>query len=701
MLNRLQRHTKCAPGYCERKKKGTGEIFCRFGYPKKCREHSELSEDQGCEFVKLNTCRNDEILNSYNATFILGWRANFDFRPVINREAVIAYVAKYASKGETNSSSYQDTLQKAISCLKDSDAAGIAYQKMVSSFAAERDISSQETCHILYDLALVKSSRQYRSIYVSPDDSSENVNFEASSKEQWGILQCYKTRPIELKQELQHVSLLEFATSWNWKGNKYTKRGSRGAKAFVVNVWPRYQPDEDEPETYEKYCYARMLLHHHFVNDPKDSLLKHHVDWIAAYQLDCIEKGHVHVDSLPTACNENEDAESDSESVHGDDDDDEQWRAEWMQEAGRHPNQPVEMDFKNREGRDLDLQYNWIENSPDQNLVTTATKWLVDKIKESPNDGVQELPEVDYRKLKGEQRNVFLQVMAYFKKMKSGDQNLPDTFWLNVDGTAGTGKSFLIWAITTALRKLFSDGAITFDPVVRLAPTGVAAFGIRGWTINFGLMIPVKEGTEFNQLGQSSLAHFQTRWKEIKLLSLDEKSMVGRLQVGHMDRRLCQAYSQNADEILGGMSAIFFGDFAQLPPVGDSPMYSDQRSAYHTALHEEGCRVFESFDQSVTLKTVFCQTGQNAEQVKFREALLRLHTYSTTPEDYALFSTQFWDILTPALQAEFNDVLHLLPTCASVFPDDIITVTTGFALKNNINAYTYIKKQMNYQIWLV
>ena len=179
-------------------------------------------------------------------------------------------------------------------------------------------------------------------------------------------------------------------------------------------------------------------------------------------------------------------------------------------------------------------------------------------------------------------------------------------------------------------------------------------------------MIPVEEGTEFNQLGQSSLAHFQTHWKEIKLLILDEKSMVGRSQVGCTDHHLHQAYPQNADEILGGMLAIFFGDFAQLPPVGDSPMYSNKRSAYHTALHGEGCHVFESFNQSVTLKTDLLRTGQNAEQVRFREALLRLCTYSTTPEDYALVSTQFWNILTLALQAEFNDVLHLLPTCASV-----------------------------------
>ena len=134
--------------------------------------------------MELNTRRNDELLNSYNATFILGWRANIDFRPVINREAVIAYVAKYASKGESSSSSYQDTLQKAISRLQNSDAAGVAYQKMLSSFAAERDISSQETCHILHGLPLVKSSRLYRNIYVAPDEASENVNFVASEKEE-------------------------------------------------------------------------------------------------------------------------------------------------------------------------------------------------------------------------------------------------------------------------------------------------------------------------------------------------------------------------------------------------------------------------------------------------------------------------------------------------------------------------------------
>jgi len=46
--------------------------------------------------------------------------------------------------------------------------------------------------------------------------------------------------------------------------------------------------------------------------------------------------------------------------------------------------------------------------------------------------------------------------------------------------------------------------------------------------------------------------------------------------------------------------------------------------------------------------------------------LLRLRTYSTTYEDYILFSTHFWNNLTPTLRAKFDDVLHLLPTRASV-----------------------------------
>ena len=76
--------------------------------------------------------------------------------------------------------------------------------------------------------------------------------------------------------------------------------------------------------------------------------------------------------------------------------------------------------------------------------------------------------------------------------------------------------------------------------------------------------------------------------------------------------------------------------------------------------------MFESFNQSVTLDTIYRQAGGGADQVAFRSALMRLRTYSTTQEDYDLLSTRTWDNLTPIERAEFDKVLHLLPTRAAV-----------------------------------
>jgi len=118
---------------------------------------------------------------------------------------------------------------------------------------------------------------------------------------------------------------------------------------------------------------------------------------------------------------------------------------------------------------------------------------------------------------------------------------------------------------------------------------------------------------------------------------------------------------------LGGLPAIFFGDFAQLPPIGDTPLYSTKEGrGRRAALAAEGRTVFESFTQSVTLSRVFRQAGNDPEQEAFRDALLRLRTYSSTEADYNLFQTRFWDNLTPEEHTEFDDAQHLLPTHAAV-----------------------------------
>jgi ATP-dependent exoDNAse (exonuclease V) alpha subunit len=167
---------------------------------------------------------------------------------------------------------------------------------------------------------------------------------------------------------------------------------------------------------------------------------------------------------------------------------------------------------------------------------------------------------------------VFLQVIAWYKATLRAEQDVnvpPEPLRINIDGTAGTGKSFLISAISAELQNLASHENKP-NPVMRFAPTGIAAFGINGMTIHSALSISVKS---FNALTPSSLSKFQHQWKDIKLLIIDEKSMVGRTMAGKLDSRLQQILT---DKVMGGIGVLLFGDFAQLPPVGDSPLYSSK-----------------------------------------------------------------------------------------------------------------------------
>src|SRR5207247_7071438 len=63
------------------------------------------------------------------------------------------------------------------------------------------------------------------------------------------------------------------------------------------------------------------------------------------------------------------------------------------------------------------------------------------------------------------------------------------------------------------------------NPVFRAAPTGVAAFNIKGWTLHSLLRLPVKKA--FTSLSPTSLPDVQADFKDCQFLIIDEKSMIG------------------------------------------------------------------------------------------------------------------------------------------------------------------------------
>ena len=127
-----------------------------------------------------------------------------------------------------------------------------------------------------------------------------------------------------------------------------------------------------------------------------------------------------------------------------------------------------------------------------------------------------------------------------------------------------------------------------------------------------------------------------------------------------VDKRLHQATAL-LDISLGGMSVKLLGDFGQLPPVGDKPLYC---SAPHGSLAMHGRTTYQLFSTVVILEQVLRQAGSDQASHAFRHLLLRLRDGIITHDD--------WKILLEHIpqkannSSEFDDAIRLFYDKASV-----------------------------------
>ena len=249
----------------------------------------------------------------------------------------------------------------------------------------------------------------------------------------------------------------------------------------------------------------------------------------------------------------------------------------------------------------------------------------------------------DPANLQGKQQQVYTIVQHH------QSANSPPPLRMIVSGTAGTGKSYLIHCLRLLLQR----------QLLVAAPTGVAAFNIDGQTLHSLLSLPTRG--EFKDLVGERLTKLQQAFSEVKYFIIDEMSMVGRKIFGQVDRRLRHAFPHHSQEVFGGCSCLLFGDFGQLPPVMDLPLYTtDSRSE----LSDQGRAAYQTFQLAVVLDQVMRQAGHDPEQVKFRDILLRLRDAKVTLSDWnhlmSRTPTRVHDL------SPFSTALHLIPTVVAV-----------------------------------
>lgn len=293
-----------------------------------------------------------------------------------------------------------------------------------------------------------------------------------------------------------------------------------------------------------------------------------------------------------------------------------EFQDDWMLLCQQNPLFSVNMD----ENPDFDWEADAHDLPPD--LLRSAPTWITSQrhlYESSSNSPWQrQLPQVDIQTLNLKQTRAYEFIRDHYAQLSSG--TTVDPIRMIVSGTAGSGKSYLISAIANALG----------EACILTGTTGMASFNICGRTIHSVLHLPIHNTQQ--ELKGATLQKFQRALNGKHYLIIDEMSMIGHRMLAWIDRRLKQA-SGKLDTILGGFSVILFGDFGQLPPVSDRPLYATPKQ---NQLCTDGYHVYLTFNTVVILDQVLRQSGRSPEDEQFRTLLLRLRNGNVTQEDWKL-----------------------------------------------------------------
>ena len=109
-------------------------------------------------------------------------------------------------------------------------------------------------------------------------------------------------------------------------------------------------------------------------------------------------------------------------------------------------------------------------------------------------------------------------------------------------------------------------------------------------------------------------------------------SMIGHKMLSWLDNKL-RAGTGFQDTPFGGMSVILLGDFEQLPPVGDRPLYVGGSGSI---VSDHGHSLYSLFDTVVILYEVMRQTGDDPDTLPFTSLLIRMRDWGVTEQDWYL-----------------------------------------------------------------
>ncbi|MGI9458977.1 MAG: AAA family ATPase, partial [Pirellulales bacterium] len=490
-------------------------------------------------------------------------------------------------------------------------------QRALIRVVSGHDMSSQEVSHILMGYSLHRSSTAFQRIYLG--FNREVVSEEGEAKVLKTNIDKYCGRPAQFEA----LSCAKFYAKHFFRGSEVGTL----QKVAVVVPFGLKKVSEESP-AFADYCFNYLMFHKPFrviadLQGNYASIEEAFREFVKSED----EISGVDLESAMDTAERAEGAGNDDETERGDVDD------------GRYVDDYFRLFQLNPEfvnDRVKDYQHDWtlafLENAA---LYETAGEFMK-RVQTEALTAESVNIDVDPDQLNAEQRAVYDEVLAH---LNSGDEKLP--ILKIISGTAGTGKSYLIHC----LRRLLGSKCLL------LAPTGMASCNVRGRTIHSAFKIPTKED-DYDVLKGDGLDQCQSGLSGVEYIIIDEMSVVGLRQFHKIDERLRQIFSSDNDKLFGGRSILLLGDFGQLAPPGDKPLFSKKVTG---PVYTAGSFAYRSFKSACVLSTVIRQN----QDMEFCNILQRVRSGDIDHGDYGVMQTRLGVVQT-ILQTLRTRVICLL-----------------------------------------
>ena len=611
-------------------------------------------------FLKRKT--KDMRINLFNEGILCAWKANLDIQIVLEPYGCASYIVGYISKSQRGMSAQLDA------AAKEARKGNLDLKKQVrhigNVFSNCVEVSAQEAVYLDLQIPLTKCTRdivfvntsvpEERIFLLKPKAALDELPAESTDVESDNVIQRYSKRPKQLSKFClaDYVSKVDIIYP---KGNKVpekvndkndddqgdssssnesedsldddnsqgsdllykTKNGIKYKKRKVPRIirYVKYNKKKDP----ENYFREQLMLFVPWRNEQKDLLgsfdtYQAHYNSVQTSLIPKRNEYEHHIEELELARQmmEDEQREYDQTAPNA-----EQENREAEEEGSKESEQFVYFNpSRVVEHRHYDIG---IELQSTCSVPPVETTGIM-------------LPDDEYltllRSLNLRQREFFNHIVHWIKCKD-------EPVYAFLTGGAGVGKSVVIRALYQTLYRILNlkDGENPDDKRILLcAYMGFAAFNISGQTICSAFHKKMYQGT-YNHLSADELNTFRIKYRHLKVVIIDEISMVGNMTLSFIDTGLQQLTGSKA--AFGGLSVIAVGDLYQLKPVGDFLICLDLKvgaSSLARNLWKELFTMYELVD-----------IMRQKDDLAFAQLLNRLRLNEMTEEDKQVLQTRVFD----------------------------------------------------------